>query len=105
MMDRFANRILIPIHDAYGNPVGFTARRLDDRSQEAKYINTAETTHLSERKAAVQLSSRQRGGANSEKRVFLAEGAMDVLAFEKADMHNGAGDAGHFLHRKSSCSC
>ena len=27
MMDRFANRILIPIHDAYGNPVGFTARR------------------------------------------------------------------------------
>ena len=36
MADRFANRMLVPIHDTYGNPVGFTARRLDDSLDEAK---------------------------------------------------------------------
>ena len=40
--DVFANRLMIPIHDESGNPVGFSARRLAD-SEEAKYINTQET--------------------------------------------------------------
>lgn len=42
MKDVFANRIMIPIHDADGHPVGFTARRIKE-SDEAKYINTTET--------------------------------------------------------------
>ena len=93
MMDRFANRILIPIHDAYGNPVGFTARRLDDRSQEAKYINTAETTIY--QKGKLQFNyHRVKEAVKHEKRVFLAEGAMDVLAFEKADMHTALATLG-----------
>ena len=72
--------------------------------EEAKYINTAETTHLSEREACCSTIIASKSAVKHEKRVFLVEGAMDVLAFEKADMHNGAGDAGHCLHRKSSCS-
>ncbi len=93
MMDRFANRILIPIHDAYGNPVGFTARRLDDRSQEAKYINTAETTIYQKGKLLFNYH-RVKEAVKHEKRVFLAEGAMDVLAFEKADMHTALATLG-----------
>ncbi len=93
MMDRFANRILIPIHDAYGNPVGFTARRLDDRSQEAKYINTAETTIY--RKGQLLFNyHRVKESVKQEKRVFLVEGAMDVLAFEKAEMHTALATLG-----------
>lgn len=93
MMDRFANRILIPIHDAYGNPVGFTARRLDDRSQEAKYINTAETTIYQKGKLLFNYH-RVKEAVKHEKRVFLAEGAMDVLAFEKADMNTALATLG-----------
>ena len=93
MMDRFANRILIPIHDAYGNPVGFTARRLDDRSQEAKYINTAETTIYQKGKLLFNYH-RVKEAVKHENRVFLAEGAMDVLAFEKADMHTALATLG-----------
>ena len=42
IVDVFRNRIMIPIHDEKGNPVGFSARRVDT-SQEAKYVNTSET--------------------------------------------------------------
>ncbi len=93
MMDRFANRVVIPIHDAYGNPVGFTARRLDDHSQEAKYINTAETTIYHKGKLLFNYH-RVKEQVKHEQRVFLVEGAMDVLAFEKADMHTALATLG-----------
>lgn len=93
MMDRFANRVVIPIHDAYGNPVGFTARRLDDHSQEAKYINTAETTIYHKGNLLFNYH-RVKEQVKHEQRVFLVEGAMDVLAFEKADMHTALATLG-----------
>lgn len=42
MKDVFSHRIMIPIHDEFGEPVGFTARRVAE-NEEAKYINTTET--------------------------------------------------------------
>ena len=39
IVDVFKRRIMIPIHDEKGNPVGFSARRVDT-SQEAKCIRT-----------------------------------------------------------------
>lgn len=93
MTDRFANRMLVPIHDTYGNPVGFTARRLDDSLDEAKYINTAETT-LYHKGSLLFNYHRVKEHARGEQRVFLVEGAMDVLAFEKAGMHNALATLG-----------
>ena len=93
MADRFANRMLVPIHDTYGNPVGFTARRLDDSLDEAKYINTAETT-LYHKGSLLFNYHRVKEHARNEQRVFLVEGAMDVLAFEKAGMHNALATLG-----------
>lgn len=93
MMDRFSNRVLIPIHDAHGNPVGFTARRLDDRSDEAKYINTAETTIYHKGNLLFNYH-RVKEQVKNEKRIFLVEGAMDVLAFEKADIHTALATLG-----------
>ena len=40
--DVFYNRILFPIHDAQGNPVGFSARTLNP-NESSKYINSSET--------------------------------------------------------------
>ena len=39
----FSNRLMIPIHDENGNPVGFTARRLEEDDMITKYINTTQT--------------------------------------------------------------
>ncbi|HCV55273.1 MAG TPA: DNA primase, partial [Erysipelotrichaceae bacterium] len=42
MSDVFAGRITFPIHDAYGNPIGFSARTID-KNNPSKYINTNDT--------------------------------------------------------------
>lgn len=93
MLDRFANRVLIPIHDAVGNPVGFTARRLDDSSQEAKYINTSDTSIYHKGNLLFNYH-RVKEAVKQDRRVFLTEGAMDVLAFEKADLHTALATLG-----------
>lgn len=80
--DVFSHRIMIPIHDANGKPIGFTARRVDGE-QQAKYVNTSETDVF---KKGTMLFNYHRAKPHAKKigKVILVEGAMDVLAFEKA---------------------
>ena len=82
----FENRLMIPIHDEHGNPVGFSARRLNDHEDSAKYINTAETK-IYHKGNLIFNYHRAASFAKKNKRCILVEGAMDVLAFEKADIH------------------
>lgn len=92
MQDVFYNRFMIPIHDSYGNPIGFTARVIDD-SSDAKYINTSETpiyikgNHLFNYHRAKDMAKKQG-------RVIVVEGAMDVLALERAEISNGVATLG-----------
>ncbi len=86
MNDVFYHRIMIPIHDENGNPVGFSARRIGDGA-EAKYINTQETP-IYHKGDLIFNYHRAKGEARKEKCVYLVEGAMDVLALEKVDHHN-----------------
>lgn len=92
MKDVFYNRIMIPIHDASGIPVGFSARRLLD-SEEAKYINTQETL-LYHKGDLIFNYHRAKMEARKEHCAYLVEGAMDVLALEKVDMHNALATLG-----------
>lgn len=82
----FQDRFVIPIHDAHGHPVGFTARRLNDEDNVAKYINSSQNK-IYEKGKLVFNYHRAGRFARKSKRVILVEGAMDVLAFEKADIH------------------
>lgn len=84
--DVFSNRIMIPIHDINGEPVGFTARRVKD-SDEAKYINTSETD-IYKKGDLIFNYHRAKRIARQLKKVVLVEGAMDVIAFEKVDIHH-----------------
>ena len=86
MHDVFANRILIPIHDRNGNPVGFTARRVDE-NDEAKYINTSETPAF-KKGSLIFNYHRAKVEAKSTGRILIVEGAMDVIAFEKVGIHD-----------------
>ncbi|MBQ0064664.1 MAG: DNA primase [Firmicutes bacterium] len=81
----FHDRFLIPIHDEHGNPVGFTARRLVEDNT-PKYINTGQTK-IYEKGNLVFNYHRAKDFARKNGRCILCEGAMDVLAFEKADIH------------------
>lgn len=82
----FDHRLMIPIHDEHGNPVGFTARRLNEDKDIAKYINTSETK-IYHKGNLIFNYHRAKEFAKKNKRCILVEGAMDVIAFEKADIH------------------
>lgn len=90
--DVFANRILIPIHDRLGYPVGFTARRIEE-NDEAKYINTGETPCF--HKGSIVFNYHRAVSASKRaKRVLVVEGAMDVIAFEKCGISESVATLG-----------
>lgn len=84
LRDVFTHRIMIPIHDGNGNPVGFSARRIDE-DDSAKYINTCET-EIYVKGNLLYNYHRAKEHARRFGKVIVVEGAMDVLAFEKADI-------------------
>lgn len=84
--DVFANRITIPIHDRLGHPIAFTARRVND-SDEVKYINTTQTACYTKGNVIFNYH-RAVNAVKKTKRVLLVEGAMDVIAFHKANIED-----------------
>lgn len=92
MKDVFSGRLTIPIHDIHGNTVGFSARRLKE-NEDAKYINTSETK-IYHKGNLIFNYHRAKNEARKKNSAILVEGAMDVLAFEKIDMHNAIATLG-----------
>lgn len=84
--DVFSDRITFPIHDAHGNPIGFSARTLDPENQ-AKYLNTNDT-ELFQKGDIVYNAHRARGMARREGRIYVCEGVTDVIAFYRAGLEN-----------------
>ena len=84
--DVFSSRITIPIHDRYGNPIAFTARRFGE-SDEAKYINTTETPCYVKGNVLFNYH-RAIDACKKTQRVLLVEGAMDTIAFYKAGIQD-----------------
>lgn len=86
LSDVFANRIVFPIHDEYGSPIGFTARTvLADES--AKYINTTET-ELYTKGLIVFNYHRALSEVKKSEFVIVTEGVTDVIAFYRANIRN-----------------
>lgn len=83
--DVFKNRLLFPIHDLNGNPVGFSGRTIENAN--AKYINTSETKVYTKGKLLYNYH-RVKQSENKKEMVYLVEGTMDVLAFDQAGVSN-----------------
>lgn len=84
--DVFANRITFPIHDAAGNPIGFSARTMDPDNP-SKYVNTTDTP-LFHKGEIVYNAHRARMSARREGKVYVCEGVTDVIAFSRAGVQN-----------------
>ena len=84
--DVFYNRIMIPIFDGEGRPIGFTARTLDPQSN-SKYINTAETPLFHKSDVVFNLH-RAKEIVREKKFMIIAEGPMDVMALERGGYGN-----------------
>ena len=74
----FCERIMLPIQDAFGHIIGFSARKIREETFGAKYINTAETPLFKKSKTLYGLSfSRRR--ITKEKKALIVEGQIDAL--------------------------
>ncbi len=93
VIDMFRDRIMIPLCDTAGRPVGFTARQITDNKNSPKYINTPATILYDK--------SRQLFGFSQAKEhirktgyVVVVEGNLDVVASYQAGVKQVVASAG-----------
>ncbi|HZY40621.1 MAG TPA: DNA primase, partial [Anaerolineae bacterium] len=78
VFDRFRNRLMIPIHDGKGKPIGFGARALKD-GDEPKYLNSPQTVLFDKGRTLYALHA-ARNAIRDQKVAVIVEGYMDALA-------------------------
>ena len=84
--DRFWNRILFPIYNARGVPVGFGGRALSDEHQ-PKYLNSP-TTVLYDKSRILFNLDKARQSISRKQAAILVEGYMDVLMLHQHGIEN-----------------
>jgi len=80
LIDRFAGRVIFPLHDHRGNVAGFAGRVMPGRSKDrAKYINTPETPiyHKSKMLYGLNLT---RADIKKKKEAIVVEGQLDAIS-------------------------
>lgn len=101
--DMFRNRIMIPLLDPQGRPVGFTARILIEDKNAPKYINTPSTVLYDKSRQVFGLSQAKEAIRKSTF-VVVVEGNLDVVASHQAGIKQVVASAGTALttfHLKS----
>jgi len=96
--DRFRNRIMFPINDLYGNPIGFTSRIVpwSTDKEAAKYVNTPETPLYNKGHVLYGLD-KAKSVIKRENFVMVVEGNMDVIACHQAGSKNVVASSGTAL--------
>ena len=94
LRDTFYNRVLFPIHDRYGLPVGFSGRAVGP--SEVKYINTASTS-LYQKGELLYNYHRVLDPLLKSEPLILCEGVMDVVAFHRAGFRKTVASLGTAL--------
>jgi DNA primase len=95
VFDRFRQRVMIPIHDSKGRPVGFGARVLKD-GDEPKYLNSPQTALFDKSRTLFALHA-ARQAIRDQKVAVIVEGYMDALAAHQHGFHNVVASLGTAL--------
>lgn len=94
--DMFRGRLMIPLQDAQGRVIGFTARLLDDNPNAPKYINTPQTVLYDKSRHVYGLhlakEAIRKGGY-----AVITEGNLDVIASHQAGVKQVVATAGTAL--------
>lgn len=95
--DLFRRRIMFPINDHFGKPVGFSGRiYLPEQNNQPKYVNSKETAIFHKGNLLYNFYNASKS-ARLEDCFYLFEGFMDVIAAEKAGIYNGVATMGTAL--------
>ncbi len=93
--DRFWNRILFPIYNERGVPVGFGGRSLSDAHQ-PKYLNSPGTILYNKSRILFNLDKAKQS-ISRKQNVLLVEGYMDVLMLHQHGIDNVVASSGTSL--------
>lgn len=96
LQDMFRGRLQIPLCDASGRVIGFTARQLDDDPNAPKYINTP-STPLYDKSSHVYGLHFAKEAIRKGGHVVLAEGNLDVITSHQAKVNQVVATAGTAL--------
>ena len=89
----FRGRIVIPLADAQGNAIGFTARLLNNDPNAPKYINTPQTVLYDKSRHVFGLHL-AKDAIRTSKFAVIVEGNMDVITSHQAGFKNVVATAG-----------
>ncbi len=97
LIDRFRNRVMIPLCDQHGNTVGFTGRQLPGGdSSMGKYVNSPETPIYFKGRLVYGLDLAKRS-IKEKQCAIIVEGNLDVVASHKAHVENVVASSGTAL--------
>jgi DNA primase len=96
VFDRFAGRVIFPIHGISGNVVGFGGRTLKSDKNIAKYLNSPESDIYHKSRILYGLFQAKKSIVSSN-RCFLVEGYTDVIALHQAGIGNVVSSSGTAL--------
>ena len=94
LTDFFRHRVIVPIRDEQGRPVGFGGRAIGDASP--KYLNTR-TTSLFEKSEVLFGLDRAREAVHKEHRAVLMEGYFDVIGAHRVGVRTAVSLSGTAL--------
>lgn len=96
MFDRFAERVIFPIHSLSGNVIGFGGRTLKSDKKTAKYLNSPESDIYHKSRVLYGLFQAKKTIVSDE-RCFLVEGYTDVISLHQAGIENVVASSGTAL--------
>ncbi|MBE6447103.1 MAG: DNA primase [Alphaproteobacteria bacterium] len=90
LINRYHDRLIFPIIDAFGKCVGFGGRILN-KSDKAKYINSPETEIY---KKSEHLYGYHLAKKGSTRRIIITEGYLDVISLHQAEFDGAVAPLG-----------
>jgi DNA primase len=96
LFDRFAGRVMFPIHSLSGQILGFGGRILRKDVKTAKYLNSPESEIYHKSKIVYGIYH-ARKAITVDDRCFLVEGYTDVLSLHEAGIENVVASSGTSL--------
>lgn len=90
-IDRFRERLIVPIYDVQGRVIGFGGRTLTD--EEPKYLNSPQTPLFDKGKTLFALD-KARQEISKQDRVIVVEGYFDAIALHSAGITNTVASLG-----------
>ncbi|HEY1039730.1 MAG TPA: DNA primase, partial [Bacteroidia bacterium] len=96
LFDRFAGRVMFPIHGVSGDVLGFGGRILTNSKETAKYFNSPQSEIYDKSKILYGLYFAKKSIQN-DGFCFLVEGYTDVIALHQAGIENVVASSGTSL--------